>query len=291
MATTDDADARADVDATARLLLEAYRVAIADDGRQLDWLSRSLLLHMVARGSRVAATRLVITTDVPSGDRLKVFADEVVRADPFARLSAIPRILVHATPYVALPVALAALLWELGGRINAYPGTYGLVIGGIFVVGVAGNAAWRAYLFGMAHVMPAYDILKKRVDDLEQLLFAALHHNRPRRPLGYALAVAWGLLWIVVLGLVAAGFIVGHWGGRGPRSTGDITGNTAWLLAVSLGSLRHDGPVGQPCRGQDQRTPGIGSPRGRQCRRQDVIMTRATRPVVQLARAVLRARD
>jgi ABC-type Fe3+ transport system permease subunit len=91
-------------------------------------------------------------------------------------------------------------------------------------------------LFGMARVTPAYKVLGKRVDELEQALFAALHHNRPRRPLGYALAVAWVLLWIVILGLVAAGFIVEHWGGRGPRSTGDPrNGSLAWLLAVSMG--------------------------------------------------------
>jgi hypothetical protein len=218
-------DADVALDGAAQRALAAYRGALTPANpayRSLDWLPLVVVVHVVTRSASAAATRVIVSSESATGPDLRVFADEAARLDPMSRLPLFARLAAHASAFAAMPIVVATVLWSAGQRINAYPGTFGLVAGGAFLLCIVGRVGWDAFNACTGFLLPARALLEQTVDEPERDLFKTLHANRPRRLLAYSLPVAWALLWTLLLGLVAVGFIVGHWGGAGPRSTGDV---------------------------------------------------------------------
>jgi len=153
-----------DVEGSAQRVLVAFRTVASDRLRRLEWLSRSLLLHMMAREAAAAATLVVVKTDAPSGRDLRMLADELARLDPFKRLSLASTLMAHAAPYLGIPLGVAVLAIQLGGKVTAFPGTYGTVAGTVFFVCIALFASWHSFWWSLGHVRPAYEILEDNLD-------------------------------------------------------------------------------------------------------------------------------
>ena len=193
--------------------MDGYRSALRESTR-LSWLPRTFVRHVVANSSRVAVNRLVTTRELSVSERLKLFADEAVRADPLGRVPAVVSVVARAIPFIALlaggAIAGGAVLWGLGALIEPHPGLLGLLFGALYfaIVGVAVAAGVFEYV--KAKFDRGRTVLERSVDDPEGKLFAALRERRPGRTLEWAVPAAGAVPWLALIGLVLAGFVVEH---------------------------------------------------------------------------------
>jgi hypothetical protein len=203
------------LDAHATALLGGYRSALRDSS-QLSWLPRTFVRHVVASSSREAVNRLVTTRELSVSERLKLFADEAARADPLRRVPAGVSVIARAVPFIALmaggAVAGGALLWGLGALIRPHPGLFGLLVGAVWFGIVVVAVATSVFTYVEGKFDCGRTVLERSVDGPERKVFAALEEEgrQPGRMLERAVPAACAVLWLVLLGLVLAGFVVEH---------------------------------------------------------------------------------